>query len=180
MESQSKREDRAAGAAVVCIFAVLFAAWGAYLLVAIALLLGHLFWVKHALIPLMPRLVMVSGFGFVPLFLLLSLFARTRLAAGMGFFGISGIFTFVTGITCAMYVYSVWSWTALVCGTAVVGYGIFPLALIAALTRHQWSLAWTIVSGLIMLFGAMYLGLALMVLSFSAPPLRMPDNPTSS
>jgi hypothetical protein len=174
-DTQTKREDRAAGGAVLCIFAVLFASWGAYLLVAISLLTGHFPWLSVYLSPKMQRLAEVSGFGLVPLFLILAAFPKTRLAAGMGFFAVSGAFTFVTAVTCALYVYMLWSWEALLLGSLLMGYGIIPVGIVAALLHHQWSIIGIVVSGTIMLFGTMYFGLALMTLSFSSQPLRVTD-----
>ena len=174
-EQKKQREDRAAGLAVLCIFSVLFLTWGAYLLVVADLLRGHLHWLVVNLTPKAKALALWSGFGLVPLCLLLAAFRRTRLAAGMGFFTISGVFTFVTAASCAMYTEYVWSWTGLLLGTALVGYGIVPVGLVAALLHRRWDIAGAITSGAIMMFSAMYFGLALMTLSFSAAPLRLPD-----
>ncbi len=173
-ERTKSREDRAAGRAVLCIFGVLFLTWGAYLGVAAALLLGHMRWLVVHLEPTLKVIAVDSGFGLLPVCLLLAVFPRTRLAAGMGFFAISGAFTFVTAALCAMYTYFVWSWAGLVIGTALVGYGIVPTGILAALTHHQLPVAGEMFSTTIMLFSTMYFGLALMTLSFSPAPLRAP------
>lgn len=173
--TKKRREDRAAGLAVVCIFGVLFLTWGGYLLVAYDLLHGQLHWLMAHLTPKAKALALWSGFGLVPLCLLMAAFRRTRLAAGMGFFATSGAFTFVTAASCAMYAYYVWSWPGLIGGTALVGYGIVPVGLIAAMLHHRWDITGDIASGAIMMFSTMYFGLALMTLSFSAAPLRLPE-----
>ena len=171
---EEEREERSAGRAVLCIFGVLFLTWGAYLVVVVALLLGHLPWLYAHLQPLDKRLALVSGFALVPLCLLLAVFRRTRLLGGMAFFLVSGVFTFVTCASCAIYVYLHWSWAALVAGSALVGYGIMPTAAFCAATQHQWSIIGQIFSGGLMMFSCLYLGLTLMTLSFSAAPVRPP------
>ncbi len=177
-ERTKSQEDRAAGQAVLCIFGVLFVTWIAYLVVAVMLLLGHLPWLVRHLEPAIKTLAEDSGFGLLPLCLLLAAFSRTRLAAGMGFFAISGAFTFVTAASCALYTDYVWSWPGLVTGTLLVGYGIIPTGILAALTHHRLDIAGAMASTTIMLFGAMYFGLALMTLSFSVAPLRAPQAET--
>lgn len=175
--SQSEREERSAGRAVLCIFGVLFLTWGAYLAVAVALLAGQMAWLIAHLQPLDKRMALVSGFVLVPLCLLLALFPRTRLLAGMAFFLLSGLFTFVTCASCAMYVYYHGSWWAMVLGSALVGYGIMPTAAVFAAVQHHWAVVGQICSGGIMLFSCLYLGLTLMTLSFSAEPIRPPTSP---
>ena len=177
-KSREEREERAAGRAVLCIFGVLFLTWGAYLVVVVALLLGQMPWLITHLQPLDKRLALLSGFMLVPLCLLLALFRRTRLVAGMAFFFVSGVFTFVTCASCAMYVYYHWSDWAMVVGSALVGYGILPVAALCAGTQHQWGVVGQIVSGGLMLFSCLYLGLTLMTLSFSAAPPQGEPDPT--
>jgi hypothetical protein len=171
---EERAEDRAAGRAVLWIFGVLFVTWGAYFVVAVALLLGHQRGLDIRLVPAIKTIAEVSGFGLFPLCLLLAASPKTRLVAGMGFFAISGIFTFVTAASCALYTHYVWSWFGLVFGTALVGYGIVPTGILAALTHHRLDIAGGIVSTTIMLFSTMYFGLALMTLSFSSAPMRGP------
>jgi hypothetical protein len=154
---------------------VLFVTWGAYFVVAVALLLGHQHWLDIHLIPTLKTLAEAAGFGLFPLCLLLAAFPKTRLAAGMGFFAISGAFTFVTAVSCALYTDYVWSWFGLVFGTALVGYGIVPTGILAALIHHRLDIAGGMVSTTIMLFSTMYFGLALMTLSFSSAPMRSPS-----
>ena len=178
-ELQKSQEDRAAGWAVLCIFGVLFASWGAYCVVAAALLLGRIGWLEAHLTPAGRTLAIWSGFGLVPLCLLLATLRRARLPAGMGFFAVSGVFTFVTATACAIYVYYLWSWPGLVLGTLMVGYGILPLAMLGAALHHQWTLLGSVVSGGIMMFSTLYFGLALMTLSFSGDPVRQPPPPDS-
>ena len=179
-KSREEREEREAGWAVVCIFGVLFLTWGMYLVVVIALLFGKLPWLIAHLQPLVQRLALIGGFVLIPLCLLLALFRRTRLLSGMTFFLVSGLFTFVTCASCAMYVYYHWSGWATVLGSALVGYGIMPTAALCAIIHHRWDVAGQILSGAIMLFSCLYLGLTLMTLSFSSDPIRPPTPPDRS
>ncbi|MBV9848369.1 MAG: hypothetical protein JO250_01655 [Armatimonadetes bacterium] len=173
-KSAEEREERSAGWAVLCIFGVLFLTWGTYLAVVVALLLGQLPWLLAHEQPLNRPLAILCGTRLIPLCLLLALFGRTRLLAGMGFFLTSGLLTFVTCAACAMYVYYHWSWWGLILGSVLVGYGIMPTAALCAGTLHQWGMVGQIFSGGLLLFSCLYLGLTLMTLSFSADPVRPP------
>ena len=153
---------------------MLFLAWGAYLAVVAVLLLGQYPWLIVHLQPLDKKLAELSGVALVPFCLLLALFRRTRLLSGMGFFFVSGVFTFVTSASCAVYVYHYWPAWAVVLGTLMVGYGIMPTAALCAGAQQQWSVIGQIVSGGIMLFSCLYLGLTLMTLSFSTAPVPHP------
>ena len=176
-QHKKSREERGAGRAVLCIFGVLFLTWGAYIVVVAALLLGQYPWLIAHLQPLDKKLAALSAFMLIPFCLLLALFRRTRLLSGMAFFAVSGIFTFVTSASCAVYVYHYWPAWAVVLGSLMVGYGIMPTAALCAGAQQQWSVVGQIASGGIMLFSCLYLGLTLMTLSFSAEPIPHPPGP---
>ena len=174
---KKSREERGAGRAVLCIFGVLFLTWGAYIAVVAALLLGQYPWLIVHLQPLDKKLATLAGFVLIPLCLLLTLSRRTRLLSGMGFFFVSGVFTFVTSASCAVYVYNYWPHWTMVLGSLMVGYGIMPTAALCAGAQNSWEDVGKIASGGIMLFSCLYLGLTLMTLSFSAEPIPHPPGP---
>lgn len=127
-------------------------------LVVLAMILRGAVWAAEKAIP---WLIIASGWAqFVCLFVLgpLSLFRRTRRAAGIGFITASFVFgAMLLAFSCLFVVYT-WGYVALVAGLLFAGVGVFLVALLAALVHLDGYVLLELVIGFLLTFGTRFLG----------------------
>ena len=91
-----------------------------------------------------PWLIVVFAVALVVcLFILLPLaiFRRTRGFSGLGIYIASYAFGLTLWVWCLLTTYTLWGLVAVVVGVLMAGVGIFPIAIIACITKGLWGIA---------------------------------------
>jgi len=138
---------------------------GIVVMIAIFALIGVLIrgmvWASEVALPWLFTAGSIALDVCVFVLLPLCVFRKTRPWAGMGFFLSS--FLFGTGLfafSCIVVV-QIWGYGGLIFGLLLGGIGVVPLAFFAALFHGAWPLFWSVVIGVILMFGTRSLGLYL-------------------
>lgn len=109
---------------------------------------------------------LIRGAGLVtwiglPLLALLALVPAARGVAGQGLVVASFVYGATLWIMALLYTLDVWGWFAVLIGLMIMGVGIVPVALLAAVLHGAWSMAGLLLVGVVLTFGARMAGLFL-------------------
>lgn len=113
---------------------------------------------------LLPGLIFASEIAFVIcLFVLLPLcvFRRNRSWVGTVYVFVSYLFGSVLFIFSGLFVVFEWGYIGLVIGLCLAGFGVVPVAFLAALVHARWSTLFELAIWLFLTFGTRILGLQL-------------------
>ena len=114
------------------ILVVMFAIGASLLYGAAEISLWALQWTPTVL----PILFWATILVMVPL----ALIPVTRGAAGFSFFSVSFVFGLILWIWAMAYTYDTWGLFAVIVGLGFLGFGIVPIAMLAALLNGHWSM----------------------------------------
>lgn len=112
--------------------------------------------------PFLTRLTAVITVMGLPLLLLLALVPRTRGIAGNGFRFVSYAYGICLWVWCLLYTLQVWGWLPVIIGLLMMGIGIMPIGLLAALLHGEWSIAGQMILLFVLTFGCRFGGGVLM------------------
>ncbi len=131
------------------------------ILLAILVLTGGV-WLSAVIYPI---IVIVSRFTFiVSIFILLplSIFRKTRFFSGQSLLVASYVIGFSTWMWSFLLVYSAWGFWGLIVGLFLLGVGVVPVAMLAALVNGQWSILIELVLCILVIYGGRVLAIKLM------------------
>jgi len=116
-------------------------------------------WIGEKVLPflmsLTSLLTAISVFIFIPMMI----FKKTRKWAGGALAFSSLLFGLTLWIYSALVAYMLWGFIGLVIGLFMMGIGVVPVALLAALFSGEWTIIGSIIYMLILTFGARLFGL---------------------
>jgi len=109
-------------------------------------------------------LAWIGIFVTVLILLPMSLFKRTRESAGKGMYYVSWLLAATTWFLGCAVTFASWGWIALIIGLLLGGVGVVPIAILAAfISLEIYSLGFSLITMVILVFATRVGGIALMV-----------------
>ena len=139
-------------------------------LLVIALLLRGMVWAADKLMPWLVTASMYALLVCIFIFLPMCIFRKTRPWAGVGLVYASLLFGVMLFAYACLYVVYAWGYGALAIGLIFAGVGVVPVGLLAAIFRHEWSVFWELLFGVVLTFGPRILG------TWLTTPKEQPEN----
>jgi len=111
-------------------------------------------WFSHTILPFMKRLAELTTVVVFLVLLPCAIFKRLRGFASIGLLIGSFVYGATLWLLAFLVTYELWGWVALLVGMCFLGLGVVPIAMIAAVSKGEWPVFWSMVVTLGLVIGA--------------------------
>lgn len=123
-----------------------------------AMLLKGSVWLSETALPFFKEAASIGFYVILLILLPLSLIKKLRGITGSLIFLASYLFGITVWLWSVLVTYTLWGWFGLSVGLFIMGIGVLPIAILAAMFKGMWSLAFSLVIMIAITYGARVLG----------------------
>jgi len=111
-------------------------------------------WFSQTILPFMKRLSELTTVVVVLVLLPCAIFKRLRGFASIGLLVGSFVYGATLWLLAFLVTFQLWGWVALLIGMCFLGVGVVPIAMLAAVSKGEWPIFWSMVITLGFVIGA--------------------------